>query len=313
MGTQRERPVLDVGDLNLVLALAETGSTVRASTRLHVTQSAVSRGLTAVEDKLGVALFERKARGLELTAAGRRLTEAAGPLLAQFVELEERARTGAADRAPLRVVCECYTAYSWLPGALSRLGPTFGTELEAAIDRTHAPIEALLTGDADVALLTTAKVPSRMLEAPLFHDEIVFVVAANHPLAARRAVSAEDLKAYPLIVSSSTPEPERVWFFRQVFGRGTPRLKLLRFPLTEAVIEATRAGMGVAAMSEWVARPYVAGGGLVARSLQGKRLERPWRIAYRREVAAAATRLASALRGAPPRLVEGTKAHAGRG
>jgi LysR family transcriptional regulator for metE and metH len=313
MGMQRERPVLDVADLELVLALAEAGSTVRASTRLHVTQSAVSRGLTAVEEKLGVSLFERKARGLELTAAGRRLTEAAGPLLAQLVDLEERTRTGAATNAPLRVVCECYTAYSWLPGALSRLGPALGTELEAAIDHTHAPIEALLTGDADVALLTTSKVPQRMLEAPLFHDEIVFVVAAAHPLAARPAIGAHDLEQHALIVSSSTPEPERKWFFRQVFGRGAPRLKLLRFPLTEAVIEATRAGMGIAAMSEWVARPYVAGGGLVARSLQGKRLERPWRIAYRREVAAAATRLATALRGAPPRLLEGTKAHAGRG
>jgi LysR family transcriptional regulator for metE and metH len=306
----KPRPVLDVGDLELVLALAEAGSTVRASARLHVTQSAVSRGLTAVEEKLGVLLFERQARGLELTAAGRRLSEAAGPLLAQLVELEQHARSGSASAAPLRVVCECYTAYSWLPGALSRLAPAFGTALEAAIDRTHAPVEALLTGDVDVALLTTAKVPQRVLEAPLFHDEIVFVVAAGHPLALRGAIRAADLLEYPLIVSSSTPEPERRWFLRQVFGRGTPRLELLRFPLTEAVIEATRAGMGVAAMSEWVARPYVAGGGLVARSLQGKRLERPWRIAYRREVAAAATRRAPAHRGAPPRLLASTDAHA---
>ena len=49
----RQRGALDVADLQLVLALAESGSTVRASTVLHLTQSAVSRGLLAVEDKLG--------------------------------------------------------------------------------------------------------------------------------------------------------------------------------------------------------------------------------------------------------------------
>jgi LysR family transcriptional regulator for metE and metH len=55
-------------------------------------------------------------------------------------------------------------------------------------------------------------------------------------------------------------------------------------------------------MSEWVAAPYVASGDLVARPLRGRRLHRPWRIAYRKEVAAAARQLAAALAGAAPRL-----------
>jgi LysR family transcriptional regulator for metE and metH len=89
---------------------------------------------------------------------------------------------------------------------------------------------------------------------------------------------------------------------RQLFGRNVPRIERLEFRLTEAVVDATRAGMGVAAMSEWMARPFLAFGGLVAKPLRGKRLLRPWRIAYRKEAAAAAKQLAAALQGAPPRL-----------
>jgi LysR family transcriptional regulator for metE and metH len=296
------RTALHVADLELVLALAQCGSTVRASAQLHLTQSAVSRALLAVESKLGTRLFERNARGLSLTAAGRRFVGRAGSVLGALVELEEHVRNGRDGNAPLRVVCECYTAYRWLPGALAALGPASPVDVSVALQHTHAPVKALLAKEVDIALLTTAKVPAPLLEQPLFSDEIVFVVATRHPLAQRAALSADAFKDYPLISSSATPEPERQWFLRQVFGRNVPRFEQLEFPLTEAVIDAARAGMGIAAMSEWVARPYVALGGLVAKPLRGKRLLRPWRIAYRKEAAAAARQLAAALQGAPPRL-----------
>jgi LysR family transcriptional regulator for metE and metH len=299
----RARSVLDVNDLELVIALAESGSTVRASAALHRTQSAVSRGLLVVEDKLGTRLFDRKARGLALTAAGRRLVGGAGPLIALLVKLEEHVRTGTTGTTPLRVVCECYTAYRWLPSTLAALRERLpGLDITVALDHTSAPVQALHAGDVDVALLTTAKVSGGLLEQPLFTDEIVFVMAASYPLAARAAISADDLRHHPLITSTSTPEPERQWFGRRVFGRALPRAEGLRFPLTEAVIDAARAGMGIAPMSEWVAAPYVAAGDLVAKPLRGRRLYRPWRVAYRREVAPGAKQLAAALAGAAPRL-----------
>lgn len=297
------KAVLDVGDLELVLAIAQSGSTVRASASLHLTQSAVSRGLLAVEDKLGTKLFERQARGLALTAAGRRFVGGAGGVLAKLVELEQNVRSGSANTVPLRVVCECYTAYRWLPAVLATLQPASGLEVTVAIDHTDAPVKALLAGEVDVALLTTGRVASQLLEEPLFADEIVFVVSAKHPLAARAAIGIEDLEAHPLIGSTATPVAEQQWFVKQVFGRRTPRVERLMFPLTEAVIDAARAGMGIAPMSEWVARPYVATGDLVAKRFRGKRLHRPWRLAYRRAVAERARQLSAVLVGAPPRLL----------
>src|SRR5450432_1097383 len=92
------KPSLEVRDLELVLALAESKSTVRAASRLHLTQSAISRGLLNIEDKLGVQLFARSAKGLAPTAAGEQLIEGAGAVLAQLVELEARAKS------PLEVV-----------------------------------------------------------------------------------------------------------------------------------------------------------------------------------------------------------------
>lgn len=296
-------PAIDVRDLELVVALAQSGSTVRAASRLNLTQSAVSRGLLLAEDKLGAKLFDRIPRGVVPTAAGRRLVAGAGPVLAQLVELERHARAGLDGRITLRIVSECYTAYRWLPSALAALRSRMSSlEITIAFEHTASPAAALATGEVDVALLTTAKLPRGLVEQPLFSDEIVFLVSPFHPLADRAALTVRDISAFPLITATSTPEAERRWFLSRVFAKASPRVELLRFPLTEAIIDAARAGMGIAVMSEWIATPYLASGDLVARRLRGRALHRPWRIAYRREVADAARQLMTALGGVPPRL-----------
>lgn len=289
-------------DLELVLALAETGTTVRAASRIHLTQSAVSRGLLAVEDKLGLPLFTRAAKGLTPTPAGEQLIAGAGAVLAQLVELEHRTRTRTPHAAVrVRLVCECYTAYRWLPSAIANLKRSMpNLAIVLAFEHTGEPASALHAGEIDIAFLTTGRVRAPVREAPLFADEIVFVVAADHPLADRATLTARDLARYPLIGSTSTAEPEVRWFTRAVFGKRLPSVGRLTFPLTEATIDAARAGMGVAVLSEWIAKPYL-DGSIVAKRMR-KPLLRPWRIAFRPEYAEAARQLAAAIGGLPPRL-----------
>lgn len=304
------RPSLEIRDLELVVAVAASGSTARASASLHLTQSAVSRGLLLAEERAGVKLFDRNARGLSPTPAGKRLIEGAGAVIAQLVDLEARVRDET-PVTPLRLVCECYTAYRWLPSTLARLQrASDDLQVDLSVDHTQEPVAALVDGDIDVALLTTGALPSkqrsRFEERPLFSDEIVFIVSETHPLASRPSLDLKDLHAYPLITSSQTPDPERKWFMERAFGKKIPKFELapVRFPLTEAIIDAARAGMGIAVLSEWIASPYLEGGksGLVAKRLRGRRIARPWRIAFRRELGDSALRLAAAIEHAPPKV-----------
>lgn len=295
------RPQLDVRDLELVLALAEAKTTTGASARLHLTQSAVSRGLLSAEDKLGVALFERTPKGLVPTAAGEQLIEGAGAVLANLLELEQRAKAPRDPRVRVRIVCECYTAYRWLPSAIASLRRgSSHLDIELAFEHTRDPVPALLAGDLDVALLTTSRIRPPLRELPLFADEIVFVVAADHPLADLPSLTAADLRSHPLIASTHTPPPEVRWFVTSVFGQRPPAQGRLLFPLTEAIVDAARAGLGVAVLSEWIAAPYL-DHTLVAKRLK-KPLHRPWRIAFRPEAADRARQLAAALGGLAPRI-----------
>jgi LysR family transcriptional regulator for metE and metH len=297
-------PQLDVRDLRLVVALSSAGSTTRAAAVLHLSQPAVSRALLLTEEKVGAKLFARTARGLLATAAGERLIDGARPLLAELVDLEHRVGSTPSAPSRVRMVCECYTAYRWLPSVLAGLGLP-GLEVVLCVEHTHGPVPALLDGKIDVALLTNSPVRRGLLEAPLFADEVVFLVGKGHPLAAKKAVGARDLRETTLLLSNATPPAEARWFFSRVFGGKRPRLSFVRFPLTEAIIDAARAGMGVAILSEWIAAPYLDDGSLVMKRLVGGPLKRSWRIAYRREAADAAERLRRALAATAPRVPPG--------
>ncbi|HYQ18873.1 MAG TPA: LysR substrate-binding domain-containing protein, partial [Polyangiaceae bacterium] len=98
------------------------------------------------------------------------------------------------------------------------------------------------------------------------------------------------------------PAAEARWFMRAAFGRQRPKLRFLHLPLTEAIMDAARAGMGVAVLSEWMASGYLEHGDLVVRRLAKGPLKRPWRIAYREELGGVAERLKAALVGVAPRL-----------
>lgn len=295
-------PRLDVKDLRVVLALSSAGSTAHAASALSLTQPAVSRALLLAEEKLGLRIFERTPRGLTPTAAGERLLEGASKILLELKELERHVRAPVVSPTRLRLVCECYTAYHWLPSVLAALRATM-PELEIAIgvEHTREPVAALVDGKVDIALVTTSIVPRAELEErPLFTDELVFVVGASHPLAAKKTLTPDDLRSSKLLLSHA-PASEVDWFLRSVFGRARPRLDVARYPLTEAVIDVARAGMGIAIVSDWVFRPHAKPGELIVKRLTKGPLMRPWRLAWRREVGDAAQLLLSALQGTAPR------------
>ncbi|MDC0666792.1 LysR family transcriptional regulator [Nannocystis radixulma] len=295
------RPRLELRDLQVVLAVAAAGTTAAAASTLHLSQPAVSRALLAAEERLGARLFDRSPRGLQATPAGEQLVAGATRLLAELVEIERRARAPAARPTRVRLVCECYTAYHWLPTALADLRTGLpNLDLVLAVEHTRAPVEALVAGAIDVALLTTGEVPpGELATQPLFTDEIVFVVSPTHELAKKPTLSRDDLRKARLI-TGETPEAEVRWFVTRVFGRGPRPGRAQRLPLTEAILDVARAGMGVAVLSEWMAGPHLGRGDLLVKRVSSGPLRRPWRLAWRREADEPARLLLAALKSAAP-------------
>jgi len=284
---ETERPpdtVLETRHLRLVQAIADAGGVTRAGDRLHLTQSAVSRQLAELEDRLGLALFARVKKRLVITPAGRHLLDASRRILDDLVtaERELKVRAGAAERWPLRVSTACHTCYHWLPPALREFQKRHpDADLRIVLDATPDPIPVLLRGGLELAIVHAEVRRRELVVEPLFDDEVVAVVAPEHPLAGRRHVEGRDLEGETLL-AFGTGGPDPIWFRKRFLGRAAPR-ELRAVPITEVMMELVKAGAGIAVVQRWVAEPQIRAGGVVACRLTRGGLWKPWKAAYARE------------------------------
>src|SRR5262249_22909552 len=178
---------LEVRDLRLVNAVAEHGTLTRAGVALHVTQSALSHQLADLEDRLGAPIFSRIGRRMVLTPAGERLRESARSILALLARAEDDVRGAAGSReGMIRLSTECYTCYHGLPPVLNEFRRKFPrVETRIVVAETRRPIPALLKGRLDLGIVSSSVFDRRLKLTPLFHDELVAVVAPDHPWTTR--------------------------------------------------------------------------------------------------------------------------------
>src|SRR5215207_6527431 len=272
---------LETRHLRLVVAIADYGSLTRAGNQLHLTQSALSHQLTDLEAQLGVKLFERLGKRMEPTLAGERLIGRARVALQQLREMEHEVKQIASGReATLRIATECYTCYHWLPAVLKAFGERYPKiEIQIVPSATARPIRALLAGKIDVCIVLQRPRDRRVEAVPLFDDELVAVVAPTHPLASRAYLEASDF-AHEHLLNYSPPE-ESFLFQRLLTPAGVMPRQLSLIQLTEAMIELTKAGMGICALARWAVEPPVRAGTLCAIPLTAGGLSRRWYSATR--------------------------------
>jgi LysR family transcriptional regulator, regulator for metE and metH len=242
---------LELRHHQLIAALAQEGSLVGATRVLHLTPSALSHQLRDAEDRLGVALFQRRNRRLVPTAAGEKLLESSRVVLAEAARAEAEVRGKPED--VIRLSTGCYTAYPWLAAVLRSFQPRHpSVEVRIVLEATRRPVEALLRGELDLALTSDlhASGGARLRVFPLFADELVLLAPRDHPLAARGRVRAEDLRDEHVIVYDAPREDLDV-FTKVLWPAGVEPRKVSRVPLTEAMIELVRAGIGVAVLPGW--------------------------------------------------------------
>ena len=276
---------LELRHLRLVRAVVEEGSLTAAAGRLALSQPALSHQLKDVEDRLGVALFERRGRSLVLTEAGDRVLGSARAVLGEVERAEADLAALASGRAgTLRVAAECYTTYHWLPDVVQAFAAEWPeVRVELATEATERPGEALAARALDVALVTlTGDLNGDVTLTPLFEDEVVAVVAEGHPWAGQPWVDPAEFAGEHVLTYQTCRERNCV--LRLVAAAGVSPGRVTPVPSsTEAVVGMVRAGLGVTTMAQWAASPYLGRGGLVALPVTEEGVRRTWHAAARDE------------------------------
>ena len=268
----------------MVAAIAASGSVTQAAGELHLTQSAVSHQLRGIEERLGTALFLRLGKRMVVTAAGERVLATARRVLEDIKATEEAVRRlGSRETGVLRVCAQCNTGYHWLPPLVDlfrRKHPEI--DVSIAVECTMRPVEALLEGRLDVAIVTQAVRHEHVRVRPLFEDEHAAIVVPDHPFATRTFVRPEDLAAERLLLYSSSPDDS---FTIQKILRpaGVVPQRVSFVMLTEAILEMVKARLGISVMQTWAIEPALRAGDVRAVPITAGGIRRQWSAATLRE------------------------------
>ena len=236
---------MELRHLRAFVAIVEAGGVARAGARLNVSQPALSRQILALEDHLGLRLFDRIGRRLRLTAPGEDLLLRSRRLLTEAQSLDERARAlragevgvlqvGATPQVIETLLAAFLSAYRRRhPGVEVRLVEDGGARLPGRLERGHVQLALMPAGDARFA--------QRAL-APVY---VLAVMSPGHRLARRALLDVGDLADVPLLL----PRPDfgsRTWFDAACQVAHVHARVMLESGAPHTLIALAREGHGVA-------------------------------------------------------------------
>ncbi len=182
---------LDLITLQLFVAVFEEGTLTRAAAREAIAVSAASKRLMELEQVLGVSLFVRRAKGMELTAAGETLLHHARQMLFNVekmgLELGEHSH---GVRGYVRMLANLSAIIQFLPEDLrdfSELHPEVKTDLEER--PSNGVVQGVLDGVADLGICSSDTDTKGLPSVTYRHDKLVVLMPADHPLAARQTLA----------------------------------------------------------------------------------------------------------------------------
>ena len=193
---------MDLRQLEILQAIAETGSFTACGRKLHVSQSAISRQILLLEDELGEPLFLRVGRQVRMTPAAESLVQ-----LGQRVFLDVRETVGAITdrtrelRGTLRLsggMTVCLYVFPPLLKQLRRMHPHLEVRLTVAL--AGRSVQEIRGGRVDAGLLTLPVEETDLVTVPALREELLLVTAPTHHLAKRRKVLPRDLAGLPFVL-----------------------------------------------------------------------------------------------------------------
>jgi len=270
--------------LRTIKAIHEEGGLARAADRLHITQSALSHQIKGLEDQTGMELFVRRSKPMKLSPAGQRLLRLAEQVLPQVAALEEEflaMQQGKTGR--LHIAIECHACFEWLLPVLERFRlawPDVDVDIRPGLQFEALP--ALLREEVDLVISSDPEDLAGVDFTPLFDYEPVFVASADHPLAAKPFIEAEDFRGELLITYPM--ERSRLDVFSMLLKpAGVEPRAIRQVELSAVILLLVASNRGVTVLPDWVVRELRHNSSYVTRPLTETGLTRRLFAATRAE------------------------------
>jgi DNA-binding transcriptional LysR family regulator len=246
--------MLDWDKLRIFHIAAESGSFTHAAEKLNMSQSAVSRQISALEEDLGLKLFIRHARGLVLTEVGEQLFRTAHRMQAELAQVQTlMSESQDVPTGQLIVTTTVGIGSGWLAPRIHEFLQLY-PDIQIEIRLNDAELD-LAMREADVAIRLHRPNQSEMIQRKLFTVHNHFYVSLDYLAANGEPRTLEELDNHP-IVSFGEPVPSYLGDINYIerLGRAdsSPRRSALKVNAIYGMMQACRAGIGVAMLPDYV-------------------------------------------------------------
>ena len=158
-------------------------------------------------------------------------------------------------------------------------------EVRIDVEATAHPVERVLDGTIDLALMSTPVRDRRLAVRPVFCDQVVVIASPQHRLAGRRRVLLKDLHDETFFIYP--PRQESLFLNQVLIPAGAIPARVEEVKLTEAITELVKANLGVSALARWAVQPLLDSGVLVALPIPAGGLRRQWSAVMFKHMASA--------------------------
>jgi len=277
---------MNLRDLRYIVAVAETHHFGKAAERCFVSQPTLSGQIKKLEDELGVAIFERTNRSVEITPVGEGILAHARQILEQEDVIHQLARAHQDPLAGrLRVGAIPTLSPYLLPLILAPLKKHHPQmKLVLSEELTHVLLERLRNHEIDAALLATSVGKQSLVSKPLFDEPFWVAYPRKHPFYTKDRITLPDLdKENLLLLAEGHCLAEQAMEVCNVAARQTQgELADLRASSLETLIQLVRAGFGITLVPALAMRgSWTAGSGVVAQPLSVAAASRRVALVYR--------------------------------
>ena len=260
----------DLVSVRLAVACAQTGSLTAAARDHHLALAAASRRLRELESALGVGLFERHAKGLSVTAAGRVFVRHGLALLQGMDQMgSELSDLQEGVTRHIRLAASTAAINQFLPPLLASYQaavPQVQVDLEEQV--SEAVVHSLREARADVGVLVEGPDTSGLNVREFRHDELVLVLPRGHRLAASATplafADALDEQWISLGSGAAMLQMQR----QAALSAGRPLRLRMQVRSFDVVCHLVAAGLGIALLPQAAVAPLARSTGLVCRRLQ---------------------------------------------
>lgn len=243
--------------LEAIRAVMASGTTTHAAELMGLTQSAVSRLITQLEDELGLSIFDRRHGRLQITPEGQHFYDIARKVLDGIDQINATARDIRMLQAgALRILSMPALAYGLLPRTIGKINAQYKqVKISVGVGSRAELEDGIASAQYDVGIATLPVDQQGIEVEPLCAVDCVAIVPMDHPLAAKAVIAARDLAGEPFVsLTSGTLFRYRV---DEVFATlGIRRGMLVEVPSTIMVSELVASGIGVSVVHPFVAAAF---------------------------------------------------------